>query len=231
MASVVPHQFGDITFIFIFRVTFANVDVKTTDVPLIVGKTSTENPRDCKDDDSKSNDNASTECDNNPSSDGKNDDKDDTDDSKSDDNATTKCVNNPCSDGEYDDNTSLALSKRKLKLVQRKEQEKKRKKNVKKHNALKQNVPPSPSEHLRGKNASRRWHILIKDSNNQRGGKPLFNDTFDTLLKTISCKNIKGNRVNDVHKGFLLIVDRNVPTEEAILAEEDTPQNEGDFFF
>ncbi|KAM7262052.1 hypothetical protein ACFE04_021129 [Oxalis oulophora] len=33
---------------------------------------------------------------------------------------------------------------------------------VKKHDAIKQNVPPPPSEHLRGKNASIRWHILKK---------------------------------------------------------------------
>ncbi|KAM7261737.1 hypothetical protein ACFE04_020814 [Oxalis oulophora] len=51
------------------------------------------------------------------------------------------------------------------------------------------------------------------------GGKPLINDTFDTpLLKTISCKNFKGDRVNDAHKGFLLIVDQNVPAEEDIPA-------------
>ncbi|KAM7250294.1 hypothetical protein ACFE04_022177 [Oxalis oulophora] len=84
--------------------------VTTVDVPLVVGETLTENPRDCEDDDSKSNDNANTECDNNRSSDGKYDDKDDTDDSKSDDNASTKCDNNHISDGKYDDNTSLALS-------------------------------------------------------------------------------------------------------------------------
>ncbi|KAM7251262.1 hypothetical protein ACFE04_023145 [Oxalis oulophora] len=101
------------------------------DVPLVVGETSTENPRDCEDDDYKSNDNAITECDNNPSSNGKNDDKDDKDDSKSDDTAT--------------------LSKRKREPVKRKEQEKKRKKNDKKQDAIKQNVPPPPSEHLREK--------------------------------------------------------------------------------
>ncbi|KAM7262340.1 hypothetical protein ACFE04_021417 [Oxalis oulophora] len=58
------------------------------------------------------------------------------------------------------------------------------------------------------------------------GGKPLFNDTFDTpLMKTISYKNFKGNRVNDAHKGFMLIVDQNVPVVEAIPPEEDTPWN------
>ncbi|KAM7261633.1 hypothetical protein ACFE04_020710 [Oxalis oulophora] len=103
-----------------------------------------------------------TKCDNNPTSVGKYDDKDDTDDFKSDDNASTKCDNNPSFDGKYDDNTLLALSKRKRKYVQREEHEKKRKKNVKKHDAIRQNVPSPPSEHLRSKNASRRWHILKK---------------------------------------------------------------------
>ncbi|KAM7250039.1 hypothetical protein ACFE04_021922 [Oxalis oulophora] len=121
-----------------------------------------ENPRDCEDDDSKSNDNANTKCDNNPNSDGKYDDKDDTNDSKSDENSSTKCHNNHISDGKYDDNTSLALSKRKRKPVQRKQQEKKRKKNVKKHDIIKKNVPSPSSTHLRGIKASRRWHILKK---------------------------------------------------------------------
>ncbi|KAM7262245.1 hypothetical protein ACFE04_021322 [Oxalis oulophora] len=46
-----------------------------------------ENPRDCENDYFKSNDNDSTKCDNNLSSNGKDDDKYDTDDSNSDDNA------------------------------------------------------------------------------------------------------------------------------------------------
>ncbi|KAM7277487.1 hypothetical protein ACFE04_019353 [Oxalis oulophora] len=46
-----------------------------------------------------------------------------------------------------------------------------------------------------------------------------------THMKSFS---VVGNRVNDAHKGFLLIVDQNVPTEEAIPAEEDTPENVGE---
>ncbi|KAM7262100.1 hypothetical protein ACFE04_021177 [Oxalis oulophora] len=63
--------------------------VTTADVSLVVGETLTENPRGCEDDDSKSNDNASMECDNHPSSDGE---YDDTDDSKSDDNGSTEVL-------------------------------------------------------------------------------------------------------------------------------------------
>ncbi|KAM7250455.1 hypothetical protein ACFE04_022338 [Oxalis oulophora] len=101
--------------------------VTTADVPLVVGETSMENPRDCEDYDSLSNDNVCTECDNNPNSDGEYDDKDDTNDSKFNDNASTECDNNPSSDGEYDDNSSLALYKRIRKGIQREEQEKKKK--------------------------------------------------------------------------------------------------------
>ncbi|KAM7276389.1 hypothetical protein ACFE04_018255 [Oxalis oulophora] len=256
--------------------------------------------RDCEDDDSKSNDNANTECDNNPNSDGKYDDKDDTNDSKSDENSSTKCHNNHISDGKYDDNTSLALSKRKRKPVQRNNKKRKGRKmlrntmaHLKKesnnqreinqddmvscvwdnkailrsklstrftalYNMAKPNWMPATNSTMGKKEMiilmfkNHRFILInigiiilkqvmqfvnISDTDDKYlkfpsliygmflagEGKPLINDTFDTpLLKTISYKNFKGNHFNDAHKGFLLIVDQNVPTEEDILAFQTT---------